>query len=223
MSRIETYTPYLTVAIRHGYYSSAPPVCLEPDSVTSSFFRRSGYILRPLGSECWTVLRPQGRPPEEFHPTFRVIPTDPLFHYVTERAEAQGAELEIVRQPGTWALLRTTEESVELELHPPARKLEFILIPRHTDPTSRIALREAQNRVTFSPPELLPPGTHFGTAWRTTTDEQVILTENPPHRFQLWEVRPRGECLLADRVPFPRPRESSLSDPHNTITTYFYY
>ncbi len=224
MSRREKYVPCMEIAARHGYYSSAPPVDLVPDGETSRFFRRSGFIFRRLGGGSWLLLRPEGDDGNG-RVAFRVIPTDPLFHYVTERADTEGGELERIGQNGTWALLTATSKpdavtTVRILFLPPEKQLEFILVPRHTDTSAVIGLREVRNRVEFLPPEKFPgiPG-----AWRVAGKDKTALREDAGYRFQLWEKRDSGERLLADGIPPPRPDESSPVNSHHSITTYFYY
>ncbi len=218
MNRIEKYIPYLEIYVEHGYYAGAPPVELEPDVDTAHFFRRTGWVFRALGQGRWVVLKREEER-EKFVPVFKVIPTDPLFHYVTERAE--GAEVEIVNHHGTWCLLKCPPDKVVLRLYPPEKHLEFVLIPRHTGPSAVIEMREVRGRVEFLPPERAEL---LGMkALRVVSKEMVPLTEKHDHRFRLLEIRDSGERLLTGDVPSPRPDESSLADPQGTVTTYFYY
>lgn len=226
MSRSERYAPCMSLSVVHGYYSGTPPVSIVPDEKTGISFRRSGLVFRPQGKGRWIVLRPEGLD-EDLFPTFKVIPTDSLFYYVTERAETLGSMLEMVGQNGVWGVLRAQlkrNEVVEttLRLYPLEKRLEFVLIPRYTDVSAVVELREAQNGVIFLPPEkTLFPG--VDSARRIMTREKLPLAESTPYRFQLWEIRDSGERLLADRVPLPEPYESSVVEPRDAVTRYFYY
>ncbi len=230
MSRTERYVRCLEIHTRHGYYCDTPPLNLVPDSGTMLFLTQSGWVFRRQEPDRWLLLRPEEAIfTEEFRPVFRVVPTDTMFYYVTERALTEGdeAEFEIVRQQGTWGVLtvglkKTEISQVELRLLPPEKKLEFVLIPRHTDGGSEIRLREIQDKVELLPPEKITLS-GIGPAYRIVTKDKMQLAENPEYRFQLLEVRDSGERLLGGRIPLPKPDESSVNDPRGTIAGYFYY
>ncbi len=221
----ESFIPCLDIHLSHGYYSTAAPADLVPDKDSATFFRKQGWIFRKREANRWMLLRSSESAHEDFALTFDVVPTDPLFHYVTERADTEGGELERIGQNGTWALLTATSKpdavtTVRILFLPPEKQLEFILVPRHTDTSAVIGLREVRNRVEFLPPEKFPgiPG-----AWRVAGKDKTALREDAGYRFQLWEKRDSGERLLADGIPPPRPDESSPVNSHHSITTYFYY
>ncbi len=220
MSTLEKYTQCLEIVIEHGYYADVPPVTLEPDEETAHFLRRTGRIWRRMRSDRWVVMQREDER-EEFVYTFKVIPTDALFHHVTERAEADGAEVEVVRHNGTWGVLKCISNDVTLRIHPPEKYLEFVLIPRHTAASAVIELREARGMMEFMPPE---EAEILGMkALRVVSKKKVPLSERQGYRFRLIEVRNSGERVLASHVPTPHPAERSVADLANAVTTYFYY
>ncbi len=219
MSRFEKYIQCLEIRIEHRFYAGTPPVALELDTETAIFFRRTGRVFRSLGNGRWIVLRREEEH-EEFAPTFKVTPTDPLFYYVTERAD--DAEVEIVMRQGTWGILKCLSDEVVLRFHSPEKYLEFVLIPRHTNSSAMVEMREVRGRVEFTPPERVELLGMQG-ARRVLSKEKVPLTEKYEHRFLLIEIMDSGERVLSSCIPPPRPDESSIATPQGTITTYFYY
>ncbi len=227
MIHTEKYEICLEIEVSHGYYHRlAAPVSLLLDNNTAAFFRQSGWLFRQQGEGRWLVLRKDDAFEGEAHLVFHVKPADQLFYHVTASAEADGARLEIICREGTWGILtvdikRGEMKHVRLRIHPPVKKLEFVLIPRHTDPSAVIEMREAHNKVRFLPPK---KDVFLGNqVLRVVSEEEVALSVDAAYSFQLWEIRGSRERLLAESIPPPRPSESSIADPQGAVTGYFYY
>ncbi len=150
----EKYVPFLEINVKHGYYSSEMPVELSPDADTRQIMRRAMCVFRQQGPGRWILLHPEGDI-EDFSLSFSITPKDPLFYYVTKEAEVQGnATLKTVGQNGVWGILTAkTGGDITLEFRPQEKILEFILIPKYTDASASIFMREARERIELLPPE----------------------------------------------------------------------
>lgn len=234
----EAYRTWLEIAITHEYYNSgALPVEVVPTDTTKTVFSKYGILFLRKEPGRWHALCLSDKD-ERLNISsatrilsFKVRPVSEEFHYVTEPNVFTGElfELKPSTERGVWRVLEVplteqVNDSVKLELNldSVAKRLEFIFISRYNSPEIRLNLTEASGRLSFVGPEKIPDIDGL-SACRFITPQAVHLSDSDPCKIQLWELCDKGQRLLCGNVPFPRPDVISMTDPKESITTYFYY
>ncbi|WP_165021218.1 hypothetical protein [Dysgonomonas sp. ZJ279] len=231
MNSIERYYIWFTIHITHEYYDNENcPIVLAPSRETILFFRRNRIIYKMTEQNKWILLAQS----EDFIMDttdtlcFEMIPQDNIFYYVTELPQQAGTENYILEKNsvvGKWMNVLipsgSINEEIDIKLESKLKYWEFIIIPRYTANNANLRIEEKRDRIKFGDIE----ETQFprvGKAFRVSTVEKNKAKETQDYVIRLYEIRSNGERLLSGNIPRPRPDEPSITQPRDTVTTYFY-
>jgi hypothetical protein len=231
MNRIEKYDIWFTIRVVHEYYDNGNClVALTPSRETMNFFRRNGIIYKMMGHNKWALLTQSKDFSLDAADTFcfEMIPQHNILYYVTELSQKKENENYILEKNpavGKWMNVLVpfdiVEEEINIELKTKLKYWEFIIIPRYATDNANLRIEEKRNRITFGDiGETLFPG--VGKVFRVSTIEKNKMKETQEYVVRLYEIRSNGERLLSGDIPLPRPDELSMTQPEDTVTTYFY-
>lgn len=231
MNSIEKYDIWFTIRVVHEYYDNGNcPVALTPSRETISFFKRNGIICKMTGNNKWVLLTQSKDFALETAGilSFEMIPQDNIFYYITELPQKKDNDDYILEKSlavGKWMNVLipfdNVKEEIDIGLRTKFKYWEFVIIPRYADDNVILRIEEKRNRITFGDMEEIGfPG--VGKAFRVSTVEKNKIKETQEHVVRLYEIRSNGERLLSGNIPLPRPDEVSMTQPEDTVTTYFY-
>ncbi len=196
MSGIEVLIKWKVV---HGFYSGGlcRGVELSPDSRTLKLLKRRGGMWRKLAGNEWGIL---GTREVEWDEEDEIVLersiTDGVFLYVTENS----ADFQQVAYPVS--AIKPGDEIV-LDFKVKELNWEYVFIPREGQDEKQIELLETDGLLHFSPMErVVESGKQ---AWRTVTEEKVVLQEKYSYHLRLLERKVLGSRVLSKNVLFPRP------------------
>lgn len=228
---MEKYEIWFTIRVSHEYYENENcPILIEPSGETRDFLQRNKIIYKKRARNQWVLLAQF----ENFSPEinnalfFEIIPKDNMFYYVTEQSSKKNNDnytLESNPNAGKWMNLLiyvdNIKEEVDIKFNSKSKYWEFVIIPRHISNTSTLKIEEKRKTIKFGNIEETQfPGVE--KAFRVSTKEKNKLNNKSNYVIRLYEVRENGERLLSRYIPLPHPDSFSITQPNDTITTYFY-
>ncbi len=240
-----TYKLWMTVHCSHIYFGKDKcGIEIQPTKETASLLNKAGILWRKMNVVSWVLIKEE---PEEEQINramlifsdnqevleFKLNPIFPEISYFTQWKEVRNDHWTITQKnnqgqdewflliPVTPGLLGKTLE-INIEIQSKTVGWEFILIPKYTSRNATIELRENYGKLDFSiMEEVLFPGE--GNVFRCVTKSNIVMKEIYDYKICLWERKENGELMLNSNIPFPKPNVRSILDPHERITSYFYF
>lgn len=238
MGKSEKYKPWLTLTTLHEYYVRAScPVSIEPSPETDLIFRKHNMLfIKQQGAQWKLYVENEFDPNDllinEYKLIFALYPQSEKFYYLSENPTAENDAFTLHEAPLSKAwknvelnlrhIINSDLQKIDIVITSPERYLEYICIPKYHSVNTKLRLTEERNRMTFHEEEFQPIAA-IETAFRFVSTEKIKLSEDYNLKMQLWEIRESGERLISHSIPNPQPNELSLTNPKDTITTYFYY
>lgn len=233
MSSSEKYKIWFSLTIEHEYYGTEYcPVQLHISQETTSLFKRYGILCRKMKVNQWIFLA-QSLEIENEHTVnlhFELKPEDMTLYYVTDIIEdnqrTHNYEMKICTEINKWIELiipiQQSMPDIHVAFNSKSKYLEYVIINRFQKDNIQIRIEEKQQRIKFTESKVLEDFS-LGKGFRITSIDKLKMKkayEN--YMFQLFEIRSDGERILSNNLPFPRPDETSITSPYDTITTYYY-
>lgn len=241
------YSVWITITIEHTYFNSGEcGLELNVTDDSAMLMKKTAAIFRKRLNNQWIILmlenengmiNPGNLFPEDSEQllTFTLNEKSDEFFYYTDwsNPSIQGTDWMIghsdkLGRNRRYLQLRVTpaiiKEARQINITIPGREArwEFILIPKYNDDKYPIVLKEKQDKLMFSAPEeIMFPGERI--AFRCVSTELIAMKEKYDYKISLWQKRGKGDVLLSDHIPCPRPHSLSISNPKEMITSYFYF
>lgn len=240
MSNMITTDPrrtWLRITLSHEYYEkNSYPITLVPTEETRLLFQRLGMLFLQYRPAEWLVAAQEGMPEREALAGATLVlgiqPVNPGFYYVTEDELClpEGCSAKKAGSPVIWKQIEIDsarfagQEAAEIPIRIRTfRKYhEYLFIPKYAHPDTIIRFAEIRGRVRFrKATQVELPG--IPRAFRFLSEEKIRLTDSYDLGMLLWESDGQNEHLLYDGIPVPKPEQTSIISPRDTISTYFYY
>lgn len=238
MGRSECYKKWVTITILHEYYvRTSCPVNLEPLEEIKSIFKKHNILLIQQKVTQWCLffenkLDLNDLLLNKYKFIFGLYPQSEKFHYLSLKSTSINDAFSLHDAPmsNAWRnvelnlqyIISNNLQKIDIQIASPEKYYEYICIPKYYNSDVKLKLKEEQNRIEFNE-EKFQPITDIQDAIRFVSKEKIKLSDGNNLKMQLWEVRNSGERLISNFIPNPQPDELSLSNPQDTITTYFYF
>ena len=241
------YRAWITITITHGYFSSDNcGVDIEGTAESSLLMRKAFLLLRKLSNTKWVLLKPEVKDDAIDHAELIFMEGDKAlefnlnvesgrFYYFSEwenekhedegwaveSREGEHVEKKYLRINITPEMLKGTKD-ININIANREAYWEFVLFPKHNKGEYPVELRESVGKLEFSQPEEIL-FLEKERALRSVTKKMVPIKESNDFKIGLWEKREKGELLLCNNIPLPKPDSLSVRDMRQTITSYYYY
>lgn len=233
MSSSEKYDVWFSLTVEHEYYKAEHcPIQLHIPPQTAFLFKRHGILWRRVKINKWVFLAMSLDFEDEDISAFcfELIPQDDTLYYVTDilpnGKEGKNYIMKNSSEANKWIEItvpfQQKMEDVLISIESKSKYWEYILINRTRNNSTELKIEEKQKRIEFSRSEMIDDQI-LGEVFRIKTTDVIKMKEvYDNYAVQLFEIKNIGEQILCNYLPFPRPQEASLSNPNDTITTYFY-
>lgn len=241
------YNSWITIMIKHAYFISDDcGLEMKVSDESAVIMKKAGILFKKRLSNQWVLLKPEVvagsvnpidlfLKDEELYLKFEIKEKSGDFFYYTDGAylpmQGNGWMIGADEKAGRnrkYLQMLVTKEMVSrtglIDITIPSREVrwEFIIIPKYNNDAYPIELRENMNKLIFSAPEEISyPG--IEKAYRSETTSLVTMKDIYEYKISLWQKRDRGELLISNHIPFPKPHSLSISAPKEMITSYFYF
>ncbi|NDV67372.1 hypothetical protein D0T66_00475 [Dysgonomonas sp. 25] len=161
---------------------------------------------------------------------FELRPEDMTLYYVTDIIEdnlqTNNYELKSSSEINKWIELiipiQQSMPDIHVSFNSKSKYLEYVIINRYQKDNIQIRVEEKRQQIKFTEPKVLED-LSLGKGFRITSIDKLKMKKAyGNYMFQLVEIRSDGERILSNNLPFPRPDETSISSPSDTVTTYYY-
>jgi len=232
------YEIWITIEIGHEYYANNNvPLLVTPDIETRLLFAKYNIIFRKQRGNQWVLLKPSDdvlMDKEELVFRFELQISSEEFYYSTGDYIMKPDSLFVLKEthkPNVWKVMEIPyseaineeDRHISLQLESKRKYLEYLFIPKYTlTKDLSLKLEEERGRIEFERPKVVTLFEETNVI-RFISREQVSLKKSNDYKIRLWEVRPTGEKLLSEYIPYPKAEDISVIQPQDSITTYYYF